>query len=432
MSQTTEPTLEHHYAPRGACRDLVYCHDPEVLLSGPAGTGKSRACLEWLNIVALAFPGMRGLIVRKTLSSLSSTALVTWKRDVVPEAMSTGEVKFHGGGTENPAQYRYRNGSTITLGGMDKATKIMSSEYDMIYVQEAIELSEDDWESLTTRLRNGVMPWQQIISDTNPSTPTHWLKQRGDAGKTTILESRHEDNPRYFDADGTITEEGRVYLAKLDGLTGPRHSRLRKGLWTSAEGMIFDEFDPATHVVELDPFSPPKFDRWIWAVDFGYTNPLCFQAWGVDGDGRMFLVREIYETGILVADLAKRILNLGLPRPQSIVVDPAAAEDRATLAKGLKRGTTAANKSVTDGIQAVKQRFRDNRLFIARRALVRPDQSLEDAKKPTCTLEEIPGYVWADNQVKDVPVKVDDHGCDTMRYAVSLLDNRSRPRVRFM
>jgi hypothetical protein len=44
------------------------------------------------------------------------------------------------------------------IGGMDKPTKIMSSEYDFIYVQEAIELTETDWENLTTRLRNGRCP----------------------------------------------------------------------------------------------------------------------------------------------------------------------------------------------------------------------------------------------------------------------------------
>ena len=47
----------------------------------------------------------------------------------------------------------YGTGSTITVGGMDKATRIMSSEYDACYVQGAIELIEDDWEAITTRLR---------------------------------------------------------------------------------------------------------------------------------------------------------------------------------------------------------------------------------------------------------------------------------------
>lgn len=56
--------LEHTYHPRGACVDLFNYRGPEVLMSGPAGTGKSRACLEKIHMMALANPGMRGLIVQ--------------------------------------------------------------------------------------------------------------------------------------------------------------------------------------------------------------------------------------------------------------------------------------------------------------------------------------------------------------------------------
>ena len=135
------------------------------MISGPAGAGKSRACLEKLHGVALANPGMRGLIVRKTAASLTSSALVTWKRDVIPEAVEAKGVWFYGGSAEEPPQYRYENGSVVSIGGMDKASKIMSTEYDIAYVQEATELTEDDWQALTSRMRNGVVSFQQILAD---------------------------------------------------------------------------------------------------------------------------------------------------------------------------------------------------------------------------------------------------------------------------
>jgi phage terminase large subunit len=157
-------TVHHSFRPYGAAKTLFECRDAEVLLSGPAGTGKSRACLEKLHIVALKYPGMRGLIVRKTAVSLTSTALVTWNEHVVAEGKRHGLLNWYGGSQQEPAQYTYSNGSRVTVGGMDKATRIMSSEYDVIYVQEAIELTLDDWEALTTRLRHGTMPYQQIIA----------------------------------------------------------------------------------------------------------------------------------------------------------------------------------------------------------------------------------------------------------------------------
>ena len=74
--------LEHTYRPRGACIDLFNYRGPEVLMSGPAGTGKSRACLEKLHRMMLATAGARGLIVRKTGVSLTSTALVTYRQQL--------------------------------------------------------------------------------------------------------------------------------------------------------------------------------------------------------------------------------------------------------------------------------------------------------------------------------------------------------------
>lgn len=432
----------HTYRPRGACDRLWDIEAPEVVLSGPAGTGKSRACLERLNALALTYPRMRGLIVRKTLSSLGSTALVTWRRDVIPELQAAGEVAFYGGSAEEPPQYRYRNGSRIVIGGMDKATKIMSSEYDLIYVQEAVELTEDDWESLTTRLRSHVMPFQQILADTNPSTPTHWLNTRAEQGRTVMLHSRHEDNPVLFNPDGSITRIGREYIARLDALTGVRHARLRRGIWVAAEGVIYEEYDPKTHLVDgaVVGVDWPQY----WSIDFGYSNPFVLQVWRESPDGVLFLQREIYYTRRLVEDhcqtikeivkeqieLAKAV-NLKATPPLAIICDHD-AEGRATLERKLQIQTTPAKKRVTEGIQAVQSRFKARRLLICSNALWERDQALDDAHLPACTAEEIPGYVWANIKTKEQPVKEDDHGCDAMRYVVSFRDFDGRPRVRWL
>src|SRR5262245_31649383 len=72
------------YQPIGAALNAFYSRAPELLLSGPAGTGKSRAILEKLHLCALKWPGMRGLIVRKTRASLSESGLVTFEEKVLP------------------------------------------------------------------------------------------------------------------------------------------------------------------------------------------------------------------------------------------------------------------------------------------------------------------------------------------------------------
>lgn len=451
-------TLEHRYQPRGACKQLFEARDPEVLLSGPAGTGKSRACLEKQHLLALLNPGMRGLIVRKTLASLGSTALVTWRRFVIAEALRAGDVEFYGGSAQESPQYRYSNGSTIVVGGMDKATRIMSSEYDVAYVQEAIELDEADWEAITTRLRNGIVTFQQIFADTNPDTPTHWLKARCDRGACRMLDSRHEDNPVLYADDGTPTEVGKAYLGRLDALTGPRHARLKRGLWVAAEGQIFDTWEPAIHLIDRHPI-PEDWVRW-WSIDFGYTNPFVCQFWAQDPDGRLILYRELYRTRRTVDDHARDIMDCVStpdpdwagprtrahegriwtePRPRAIICDHD-AEGRAVLRRELGISTSPADKRVTTGLQAVQHRLRvagdgRPRLLVMRDTVVHRDQDLVEAKKPTCTSEEFPGYIWdtgGGKAVKEQPLKRDDHGMDATRYVVMKVDRGGRPGIRMM
>lgn len=431
--------LQHRYSPRGACAEVFNVKD-EVLISGPAGTGKSRACLEKLHMAALLNPGMRGLITRKNQTSLGSTALQTWRRFVIKEAMETGEVKYYGGSKEKPAQYVYKNGSSIMVGGLDQPIKIMSAEYDMIYIQEATEINEEDWEFVTSRLRNWVISFQQLIADCNPNAPTHWLKRRCDVGKTILLHSKHEDNPMLFDEEGNITKDGAVYIKKLDKLSGVRYKRLRLGLWVAAEGQIYEDFDESIHI--LDPAEiPPDWARY-WVVDFGFTNPFCWQAWAEDHDGCLYMYKEIYKTETLVEDHARHILKLteGEPRPREIICDHD-AEGRATLERHLGISTQAAIKDVSEGIQAVQKRlkFQDDgyaRLYFLKDALAERDEELENNHRPTCTVEEFPSYIWDENtrteRRKEEPVKQDDHGMDATRYIVAARDLGARPRVRFM
>jgi PBSX family phage terminase large subunit len=398
------------YKPYGAADQLLYDKSPELLLSGPAGTGKSRACLEKVHICASKYPGIRCLIVRKTRSSCTESVLVTYEDKVLPES---SPIK-NGAERVSRHSYHYSNGSTIVVGGMDKATRIMSTEYDMIYVPEATELSENDWESLNTMLRNGKMPYQQLIADCNPEAPTHWLNVRCLTGKTKVYESRHEDNP-------SVTSD---YLSKLDALTGVRYLRLRKGIWAAAEGLVYETYDPQVHLI--NPFTIPSHWTRIRSIDFGYTNPFVCQWWAFDNDGRAYRYRELYMSKRLVEDHAKQIkLYSGSERITATYADHD-AEDRATLERhGIR--TIAADKAISAGIQEIQSRLKVQkdgkaRVFLFRDALIERDKELFEAKKPTCTEEEITSYIWlkpANGKLdKDIPVDLDNHGLDAFRYAM--------------
>jgi len=411
------------YGPRGAAKELFYCKAPEILMEGPAGTGKSRGVLEKVNLCLLKYPGSRWLICRKTRASMTESVLVTFEEKVVPAGspMVSNQLR------RVRQSYEYPNGSMLVVGGLDNPDRIMSTEYDGIALFEGTEATEDDAEKLTTRLRNGVMPYQQFIVDCNPSSPSHWLNQRASAGRMTRLLSRHEDNPTLF-RNGGWTEQGRRYIDVLERLTGARYQRLRAGKWAAAEGLVYDGYDAAIHLI--DPFPIPPEWRRIRSIDIGYVNPFVCQWWAIDPDGRMYRYRELYRTKRLVEEHAALInrLSEGETYEATVSDHDLDARDKLHLA-GIY--TAPAYKAVVPGIDAVSARLKSAgdkrpRLFLMRDARIDPDEALRDAKAPTCTEEEIDGYIYATGidgkPRKEEPVKLNDHGLDAMRYAVAYAD----------
>lgn len=395
----------------------------EWILSGPAETGKTYAACWKLDSLMRETPKARGMIVRKVHRDMPGSVLETWQKITAIR----GGVEVFGG--ENPLFYQYSNGGRVHVIGLDNAGKALSSERDFIYVNQAEQLTADDWGLLTSRAtgRGAVTQTPMVFADCNPGPEKHWIKTRP---QIRLLESHHEDNPTLFDEVGAILSQGVRTMEVLDALPGVLYKRLRKGLWISAEGTVYD-FEPARHVIARSAL--PEMVRHVVSIDFGYTNPFVAQLWGIDADGRMYLVHEIYRTQRIVSDHAEDIKAMVAGRKIEAYVADHDAEDRATLAR-CNIGTRAAFKAVTVGIQAVEKRLMNAtdgkpRLFIVEGALMNPDPALVAKKRPLCTQDEEAVYVWAKDAsgrpIKEEPVKEHDHGMDAMRYAVAHVDNIS-------
>src|SRR5215217_6075468 len=99
------------YWPRGAADLLWDVTTPEVLIEGPAGTGKSYACLWRLHTQAIKHPGMRSLMLRKRNTDLTGSVLVTFEERVI--GSGNYGVRKHQGSRMSTTEFRYPNGSKI-------------------------------------------------------------------------------------------------------------------------------------------------------------------------------------------------------------------------------------------------------------------------------------------------------------------------------
>ena len=383
------------YRPFGAARQLLLDRSPEILLAGPAGTGKTRAILEKLFLCMQKYPAMRALLVRKTRASLTQSALVTLEEKVIPEGHPViGETSR---GYRN--HYLLDNGSELVLGGLDNPDRIMSSEYDLIAACEATELTLEDWEKLLTRLRNGIMPYQQAIADCNPAHPGHWLIRRAQSGLMQLLESRHEDNPQWFDhAAQQWTSAGSSYLATLRRLSGARRQRLLDGRWSASEGLVYESFAGCI----ADRFDAAAVFA-AAGIDWGWYEPTAVVVGVQDDADRLWIVDELYETRMDIDTLAGRLEKLVQRWNIEIMfADRSRPESIDWLRQRQLSVRPVPGHSVEAGIAAVESRLMH--------------QSLHVMSQCTHLIEESQQYRYQPDG--SGPIQKADHAMDALRYLI--------------
>lgn len=431
MSRTyRDVTLE--YQPYGGALELFGCTEPEILFEGPAGTGKSRATAEYLNFMCESYPGIRCLMLRQTRKSLAESVQVTFENKVLwpdhPLMLDAVQRRTR-------HSYKYPNGSEIVLGGMDNPERLYSTEYDIVWVEEAIEVSLDAWEKLVRMNRNygnKHLKYQQMIATTNPGSQYHWLNRRANDGKVHRILSSHMDNPEYFDQlTQEPTEKGKAYLGRLSRLSGPRRDRLFLGLWVAEEGLVYECWEPARHIVPREGIR--ERCRWfIGSVDWGFRNPGCFQVWGIDEEQRMYRLEEIYRAEQSLDWWAEKANDLNVEYDlRMIVCDPAEPRsievfnDRISVPRnrGMAYICRKADNDILAGTDMMRWALQDGRMFFCEGSLREGrDPLMRENGQPCCTEEELPGIVWMKNEDgKPQKEKPDpscaDHGENAARYA---------------
>lgn len=407
------------------------------LNTGSAGGGKSRLTAEKVHAYCLKYPGVTALMLRKS-REVTTNSIVAFMKDSV---MGGDKRVHHAVGN---SRFEYANGSMLIYGGMrDKEQREAirsvggAGGVDLIWMEEATQFVEQDFNELTARLRGTKAPWRQILLTTNPDSPTHWIYKRLiQGGEASVYYSGAKDNPAN-PAD---------YLELLQKMTGVQYQRLVLGRWVQSEGAVYEEFDPAKHIIDYLPHK--QWKRAFIGVDWGFTNPGVMQLWLLDGDGRMYQAYEIYQTQRLVSGVkgeegwwiskGKWLMNYCQQQfgveADTFVCDPSEPAYIETLnANGLR--AVKAENSIRMGIDSVKARLKvipkdeggDGlpRIYFLRDACAETDIQLEQAKKPTSTLDEFPAYIWPvvkGATLKEVPVKENDHGMDTTRYSSVFAD----------
>ena len=238
----------------------------------------------------------------------------------------------------------------------------------------------------------------------NPDGPYHWFR-------VNWIDKASEKKLLYlhFTMDDNLSLSEKIKERYRSMYSGVFFKRYILGLWCMAEGMIYDMFDAARHVVK-NPENLVKANYYV-SCDYGTQNATVFLLWCKDTEGKWICIREYYYSGREEAsqktdtEYADDLKEwLGGIKPVKIIVDPAAASFIAELKK---RGYSVkkAKNDVLDGIRYVASLLNQDQIAIEEGCIN--------------TRKEFASYVWdekASERGEDKPVKQFDHCMDALRY----------------
>ena len=268
-----------------------------VAFGGARGGGKSWAVRAKALILAAYYPGIRTLIVRRTMNELLNNHIDRLR------ALTAGIAKYN----ERDKALRFINGSTIHFSycACDAdLDRLQGQEFDVIFLDEATQLSEFQMRAITACMR-GVNPFpKRTYLTCNPGGQGHgyvkrlFIDRRFEKGEKPddyiFIQSLPTDNKALMEAHPD-------YIDQLAALPPALRDAWLYGKWDVFAGQFFEEWrdDPdhyrdriLTHVIE--PFDVPSDWNVYRSYDFGYNRPFSCGWWAVDRDGVIYRIAELY------------------------------------------------------------------------------------------------------------------------------------------
>lgn len=305
------------WSPQPRQRVFLSRTEDEALYGGAAGGGKSDTLLidaaRQVNI-----PNYKGILMRKTYPQLSE--LIDRSRFLYKRAFPGAKYN----GTEHV--WRFPSGAQVRFGSINHPQdriNYQGHQYDFLGMDEATHFTQDEIEFMLSRNRPSG-PGTRVYARyaTNPGGIGHVYFRRkfidpAPPGTRIIRRIRIQiphgemiEMPRtrifipstVFD-NAALLKNDPGYLARLAALPEAQRRQLMDGSWDYYTGQVFQEWrnDPGhyddqkwTHVIK--PFPIPGWWRIYRGLDWGYERPFSVGWYAVDGDGRIYRIREYYGT----------------------------------------------------------------------------------------------------------------------------------------
>lgn len=294
------------------------------------------------------------------------------------------------------------NGTVILFKGLDDPEKIKSIVgITDIWIEEATELSKEDYDQLQLRLRANTSNLQMFLSF-NPISKTNWVFkeffQHEISKDVQIIKTTYKDNNHLPQA----------YIDKLEQMidTNPTYYRIYVlGEFCSLDKLVYNNW-------EISDEDPPVDGELCIGLDFGFTNDLTALVASIIKGNSIYIFKTYGSTGKTNIEIAEIIKNLGFSK-STIIADSAEPKSIEELKRAGIQRIKASKKGPDSIIHGIQQL-----------------QGYKIKVKPDCEgiITEFQNYSWIkDKQTGEYTNKPSDdfnHYLDALRYSLQCMANK--------
>lgn len=277
--------------------DAPQTRKPLIVLEGGRGSGKSKAIAQRLILQSLKSK-LRIALIRKVAETIRDSQY----HDIRSMVQSWG-LSEHFNFIDSRLNIETARGSLFLCKGLDKAEKTKSlSDIDVVWIEEATELTLNDWDTFRFSIRGNDTALKQKILSFNRQAG-HWTEKTlfnpdgsfkvNDATyhlHTTFSDNAYLDKPFLADLEELQTQDPELY------------KKIALGLPVRLQHLIF------TNWRECDAF-PENCAEVIYGLDFGMSDPTVLVRVGIQGRD-LFVDELLYERGKNNQDLRALLPDL--------------------------------------------------------------------------------------------------------------------------
>ena len=283
---------------------------------GANGGGKSFVVRITASVLALKYPGIQILILRKTFPELYNNHVKPLRQFLQSDNPNKDQVFAKYDSTRK--EFIFPNNSRIVCGTHENDKEVgkhQGNSYDVIFFEECTFMLKEHYDLITISnrlsgnipLEYGFQPRQYFTC--NPGNVGHmWVKAMFiDNPEVNKPGSDYVFIPSLVFDNEYLMNNDPNYVKTLENLPEKLRRARLYGDWDAFEGQFFEEFDRDIHVIQ--PFVIPKDWRIYRTRDYGLDMLACYWI-ALDHDNNAYVFKELYESGLIVSEAGKKINDM--------------------------------------------------------------------------------------------------------------------------